>query len=166
MSNNETAVLKQVKVGIADYKIAQAPETLITIGLGSCVGIALYDLHSKVGSLTHIMLPDSTLFKDTTKWVKFADLAIPKVAQEMSRNSNHSLVAKIAGGASMFQFNTKNKGLQIGDRNVEAVKQTLEKLDIPIVGEHVGGNMGRTMIIDLNTFDVTIRMVDRKLHHI
>ncbi|WP_028273268.1 chemotaxis protein CheD [Atopococcus tabaci] len=166
MNSKQTAAPEQVKVGIADYKITQAPHSLITIGLGSCVGIALYDTYNKIGGLVHIMLPDSQAFKDTSKWVKFADLAIPKVAEELSKGTNAKLVAKIAGGASMFQFNTNTKGLQIGERNIEAVKQTLGELKIPLLGEHTGGNMGRTMMVDLDTFDVTVRMVNRELHQI
>lgn len=72
--------LEQIKVGIADYKITKAPNSLITVGLGSCVGIALFNQKNKKGSLLHIMLPDSSNFKDTSQWEKFADLAIPKVA--------------------------------------------------------------------------------------
>lgn len=166
MSKEETTVLKQVKVGIADYKIEQAPNSLITIGLGSCVGIALYDPRKKTGGLVHIMLPESKLFKDTSKWVKYADLAIPRVASEIAGTKTSSLIAKMAGGASMFQFNTQNKGLQIGDRNIQAVKEVLNELEIPIIGEHVGGTAGRTMKVDLDTFDVSIRMVNRDMYYI
>jgi len=53
---------EQIKVGISDYKIAQAPDVLVTIGLGSCIGIAIYEPKSRMGALSHIMLPDSTSF--------------------------------------------------------------------------------------------------------
>lgn len=158
--------LEQLKVGIADYKITKAPNTLVTVGLGSCVGIALYDKKTKSGGLLHIMLPDSTSFKDTSKWEKFADIAIPKVVAKLSNNQPEKLVAKLAGGASMFNFNTSNKNLQIGKRNIEMVKKTLNDLSIPILGEHLGGNSGRTMFVDLETFDVTVRLVNRELYQI
>lgn len=158
--------LEQIKVGIADYKITQAPNRLITVGLGSCVGIALFNQKQKTGSLLHVMLPDSSTFKDTTKWPKFADLAIPKVAEEIAGENTNDLVAKIAGGASLFKFNSSNKSLQIGKRNIEMVKKTLDELNIPILGEHVGGDSGRTMIVDLETFDVTVRMVNRDIYNI
>lgn len=153
-------------MGIADYKIAQAPDSLITVGLGSCVGIALFNQKQKKGSLLHIMLPDSSTFNDTSKWEKFADLAIPKVAKEISNRQTKDLVAKIAGGASLFNFNSANGNLQIGKRNIEMVKKTLDELSIPILGEHVGGSSGRTMIVDLETFNVTVRMVNRDIYYI
>ncbi len=109
--------LEQIKVGIADYKITKAPNSLITVGLGSCVGIALYNQKKNLGSLLHIMLPDSSNFKDKSKWEKFADLAIPKVVDEIAGGQPDELVAKIAGGASLFNFNSQSKSLQIGKRN-------------------------------------------------
>lgn len=158
--------MEELKVGIADYKVTKAPNSLITIGLGSCVGIALYNKKQKTGGLLHVMLPDSTGFKDTSKWEKFADLAIPKVAEEISGKDSKHLVAKIAGGASLFNFNSSNKNLQIGKRNIEMVKQTLNDLSIPILGEHLGGDSGRTMMVDLETFDVTVRLVNRETYQI
>lgn len=158
--------LKQIKVGIADYQITKAPNSLITVGLGSCVGIALYNQKQKTGGLLHVMLPDSTGFKDTSKWEKFADLAIPKVVNELSQGNPNDLVAKIAGGASLFNFNSQNKSLQIGKRNIEMVRTVLENLAVPIIGEHVGGDSGRTMFVDLENFDVTVRMVNREIYHI
>lgn len=158
--------MEQYKVGIADYKITKTPNSLITLGLGSCVGIALYDKREKVGSLLHIMLPDSTGFRDTSKWEKFADLAIPRVIEEMVGDDHSNLVAKIAGGASLFNFTSQNKSLQIGKRNIEMVKQQLNDLKIPILGEHLGGDTGRTMIVDLETFNVSVRLVNREIYHI
>lgn len=152
-----------LKVGISDYKVSESPNELMTIGLGSCVGIALYEPKEKVGGLIHIMLPDSRGFKDTSKWEKFADLALPKVAEEIQgKTKQQKLVAKIAGGASMFSFSSESKNAQIGERNVESVKTVLNDLNIPIIADHTGGKMGRTMFFNLDTFDVTIRMVNRE----
>ena len=157
--------LEQYKVGIADYKITEAPNSLITIGLGSCVGVALFNPKKKTGSLLHVMLPDSTGFSDTSKWPKFADLAIPRVVDEMSGDPS-DLVAKIAGGASLFNFSSQNKTLQIGKRNIDMVRKQLEDLKIPILGEHIGGNSGRTMKVDLENFDVAVRLVNREIYRI
>ena len=157
--------LEQYKVGIADYKITEAPNSLITIGLGSCVGVALFNPKKKTGSLLHVMLPDSTGFSDTSKWPKFADLAIPRVVDEMSGDPS-DLVAKIAGGASLFNFSSQNKTLQIGKRNIDMVKKQLEELNIPILCEHIGGNSGRTMKVDLENFDVADRLVNREIYRI
>lgn len=150
---------EQLKVGISDYKVSEAPNTIMTLGLGSCVGIAIYDKIRKRGGLSHIMLPDSTSFSSNIKVPKFADLAIPAMIEEIcgGRTCN-GLVAKIAGGASMFNFNSPNGS--IGDRNVEAVERILKEMKIPILAKDVGGNVGRTMILDLESFDVEIRMVN------
>lgn len=153
----------EIKVGISDYKVAKSPYKLITLGLGSCVGIAIYDKVDKVGGLSHIMLPDSTLFRREVKVEKFADLAIPKMVEEITKgNKNKNLIAKIAGGASMFSFTDETNG-NIGYRNVVAVEEKLKELGIPILGKHTGGNIGRTMIVDLEDFTVNIRMVNREI---
>lgn len=154
---------KQLKVGISDYKIGLAPDELVTIGLGSCVGIALYEPYHRIGGLIHIMLPESKGFSDTSKWEKFADLALPRVVEEIrSQTNQRKLVAKIAGGASMFSFQSETSSIQIGKRNVISVQKILEELDIPILGNHTGGKMGRTMFVNLETFEVTVRMVNRE----
>lgn len=158
--------MEQLKVGIADYKITEAPNSLVTYGLGSCVGIALYDKRTEKIALIHIMLADSSSFSDTTKWVKFADLAIPRVVNEMTNGETHSLVAKIAGGASMFSFKSSSPGLQIGQKNVEKVKEVLNELSIPILGEDVGGKTGRTMTVNPEKFEVEIRLVSRETYQI
>ncbi len=154
---------EQLKVGISDYKLTEAPNELMTIGLGSCVGIAIYAPKSKVGALSHIMLPDSQSFTDTSHWAKFADLALPKIIEELKcKTGETDLLAKIAGGASMFSFTSDSPTLQIGQRNIHAVKSKLEELNLPILGEHVGGKMGRSMFFNLETFEVRIRMVNRE----
>lgn len=156
---------EEIKVGISDYKISEPPDHLVTIGLGSCVGIALYEPTTKVGALIHIMLPESKGFKDTSKWEKFADLAIPKVAEQLyEQTGKKKLIAKIAGGSSMFSFGSKPDSLQIGKRNILSVKEKLKEMNIPILGDHTGGEMGRSMFVDLETFEVKVRMVNREFH--
>ena len=109
------------------------------------------------------MLPDSSYFRGEQKTEKFADLALPKMAKELKEQSgSEQLVAKIAGGASMFQLQTTPPENQIGYRNIIAVKKVLMELNIPLIGEHTGGKMGRTMTVDLDTFNVTVRMVNRE----
>ena len=155
---------EELKVRISDYKVASYPDTLITIALGSCVGIAIYDPKTKVGGLSHIMLPDSSLFKPPYKAEKFADLAIPQMVAEIRKQTNtHALVAKIAGGASMFQFSSQGEGESIGERNIKAVIESLNELKIPLLGQNTGGNIGRTMIVDLDEFKVKVRNANRDI---
>ena len=155
-----------IKVGISDYQISQAPNKMLTLGLGSCIAIFIYDEALGVGGLSHIMLPDSGLFKGKAdlKVAKFADLAIPAMVAEMKGNFvGVNLVAKVAGGASMFQLTDNAKGLNIGERNKIAVEHVLHELNIPLIASHTGGKMGRSVFVDLNTMDVTVKMVNREL---
>lgn len=154
----------EIKVSISDYKVSQSPNTLITIGLGSCVGIAIYDKYNKIGGLSHIMLPDSSCFNGDLKAEKFADLAIVKMVEEITGGKdNKSLVAKIAGGSSMFSFSENKVNGNIGDRNVQAVEEKLKELGIPILASHTGGKIGRTMIVNLENFIVNIRTANKEI---
>ncbi|MDO7788388.1 chemotaxis protein CheD [Desulforamulus aquiferis] len=155
----------EIQVGIADYKVAVSPKRLITLGLGSCVGVALYDSNSRVGGLLHIMLPDSTQFSNVNKPAKFADLGIPLMIQEIRKlGGNPSrLTAKLAGGAQMFSGLDEKFVLNIGQRNSAMVKQVLAKLSIPVLAQELGGNRGRTMIFDTTNGQVTIRTIGTPL---
>ena len=73
-----------IKVGMADLNICREPDCLTTIGLGSCVGIALYDSVTKITGLAHIMLPDSKEIRNNSNIAKFADTGI---AETVRRNS-------------------------------------------------------------------------------
>lgn len=162
-------MLEQIKVGISDYKISYAPNQLLTLGLGSCVGVVLYDKKSKIGGLSHIMLPDSQMFsgRSEIKIEKFADLAIPKMAMELKEKEGvNQLVAKIAGGASMFKLENVKHNQNIGERNILAVEQVLKELKIPIIAKHVGGNMGRSLFVDLETLSVSVKMVNRDIYEL
>ena len=151
----------ELKVGIADLNLVMPPDKIMTIGLGSCIGIALYDKRTRTSGLAHIMLPDSTQFKDITKPLKFADLAIPILIKKMldSGCDKRNITAKIAGGASMFNFSDKSMVRDIGKRNADSVKEILKKESIPVVAEDTGGNKGRTMILDSSDGMVTLKIV-------
>ncbi len=152
--------MANIKVGISEYKLAKSPDTLITLGLGSCVGIAIYDRQYKIGGLSHIMLPDSRSFKTNIVTGKFADLAIPKMVEELrAMEGDLDLVAKIAGGASMFSF-SKTRTNEIGYKNIVAVENILRELEIPLLSKDVGGKVGRTMVLDLENVIVGIRKVN------
>ena len=152
-----------IKVGMADYKVTLHPSTLISYGLGSCVGIALYDSSNKIGGLAHIMLPDSTQARTTENPAKFADTCLPLMIDEMVKLGavKSKLTAKIAGGAQMFSFNNATPIMRIGDRNVEAVKMVLKKLGIRIMADDTGGNYGRTVELELSRGIFRIKTVDK-----
>lgn len=151
----------EIKVGIADLNVVLDPGAIMTIGLGSCIGIALYDKTTKVAGLAHIMLPDSTQFKSNTNPMKFADLAIPMLIEKMEKQgcNKRNIVAKIAGGASMFNFSDKSIISDIGKRNSDAVKKALKEESIRIIAEEIGGNKGRTMILKASDGSVILKVV-------
>ncbi len=151
-----------IRVAMADYQVAKAPAQLITTGLGSCVGIALYDPKVKVAGLAHIMLPDSKQGLPSSNEGKFADTAIVALIREMEEAGAQRirLQAKIAGGAQMFNFADHNDHNSIGQRNVEAVQAILGELRIPLLAEDTGGGRGRTIAFDPNSGRLVVRTVD------
>lgn len=136
-----------IKVGMADMCVSSHPGVLTTLGLGSCVGIALYEPSSKIIGLAHIMLPSSTQAKNNTNIAKFADTAIDKLLEDMIKKGARKagILAKIAGGAQMFSFNQSTDIMKIGLRNVISTKEKLNEYRIPIIAEDTGGNYGRTI---------------------
>lgn len=151
-----------VTVGISDLKVVSDPDSLITYALGSCVGICLYDPKNKIAGMSHILLPARSPSDDNI--MKYADTAIPLLIREMiaMRAERTRLVAKIAGGASMFASAFSASSLsQIGSRNVEAVKASLSHERIPIIAEATGGNQGRTIQFSAETGDLLVRSVPK-----
>jgi len=140
-------ITKMIVVGMADLNVTKSPGVLTTLGLGSCVGIALYDPLSKVAGLAHIMLPDSKAIQNNSNKAKFADTALVKLIEDMERlgAKRRSMKAKIAGGAQMFAFNATNDNLRVGDRNVEATKKMLMLHGIPLIASETGASFGRTV---------------------
>ena len=157
-----------IKVGMADLNVCVSPDSITTLGLGSCVGIALRDPVTKIGGLAHVMLPDSTTIRNNTNIPKFADTGIEElVRQVVAKGANRGrLVAKIAGGAQMFAFQSKNEMVRVGERNVEATKKKLAQLKIPILAEDTGNNYGRTVIFYPETGDFVIRAVGKQEYSI
>ena len=158
-----------VKVGIADMNIAKAPDKIRTSGLGSCVGVVLYDERSTTVGMVHVMLPDSSLGRtDKINLAKFADTGITAMVEQLKIEGvqPYKLRAKIAGGAQMFQFTSSRDTMRIGPRNVEAVKEYLKKFSIPIVSEDTGGNSGRTIEFDPTTKLLNIRTVNQGVRDI
>jgi len=151
-----------IKVGMADLKTCLPPNGITTLGLGSCVGIALRDKNNKVGGLAHIMLPDSTVIANQTNVAKFADTGIVELLKQMEKLGavKRNVVAKIAGGATMFAMSSRTN-LNVGERNVEAVKAKLKELGIPILAEDTGLNFGRTVIFYPETGDYVIKAVGK-----
>lgn len=133
----------EILVGIGEFRVAKGA-VLKTIGLGSCIGIALYDPLVRVGGLAHVMLPRSS--NGTKRSAKYADHAVEMMLEAMERVGvdRDRVVAKMAGGAQIFKHMTMDI-LKIGDRNVEAIKSVLDDFGVRLVAQDVGGNQGRTV---------------------
>lgn len=138
---------KMIRVGMADLNVCSSPDALTTLGLGSCVGIVLYDSTTKIAGMAHVMLPDSTRIRSNENVAKFADTGIDELVRRLEKMGvpKKRLVAKIAGGAQMFSFSSENSMLCVGKRNVEATKEKLKSLDIRIISEDTGNSYGRTI---------------------
>lgn len=152
-----------VRVGIADLNSVECPRTIRTSGLGSCVGVVLYDEMKKIAGMVHIMLPDSSLDRSgRMNHAKYADSGIYALMELLKEKGVRpmSLKAKIAGGSQMFKFGSSDT-LRIGPRNVEAVKNELKRLSIPIIAEETGGSSGRTIEFDPATSMLSVRTVNK-----
>jgi len=152
-----------VMIGIGEYHIGSVP--MMAIGLGSCIGLILYDRERGVGAMVHIMLPESS--GRTDRPGKYADTAVPLLVKELTGLGckKQSLVAKMAGGAAMFEYFGNN--LNIGERNAEKVRAILAENHIKLSAEEVGGKVGRTVAFyPGENGKVTVRSADGVAHEI
>ena len=147
-----------INIGIADLAVAASPNILRTI-LGSCVGICMYDPKTKIGGLSHIMLPSSK--KPPNNFKKYADTAIPFMVDEMVKLGcdKSRMVVKLAGGATMFKYTEASVVGDIGQNNIISVKEVLAGLNIRILSEDVGGDHGRTIDFYLDSGDLKIKII-------
>lgn len=152
-----------VKVGMGDLNVCSAPDSIITLGLGSCVGVILYDPVAKKAGMLHAMLPDSTRIRNDTNRYKFVDTGLDDLLVKLTAIGavRSRLVAKLAGGAQMFAFTTKSEMCRIGDNNVEASKRKLAQLKIPLLAEDTGLNYGRTVEFFPETGEYKIKAVGK-----
>lgn len=150
-----------IKVGMADYKVTKSPNKLITLGLGSCIGVVIYDSAKKIAGMAHVMLPSSEEIKNNSNKLKFADTCIDLMMADLLKEkvSKGQLKAKMAGGAQMFSVSLKSENLNIGRRNAQAVKDKLKQLGIPVIAEDIHGDKGRTITFDVETQQLFIRSI-------
>ncbi|HOO74372.1 MAG TPA: chemoreceptor glutamine deamidase/glutamate methylesterase CheD [Tepiditoga sp.] len=145
-------------IGIGEYAASSGDAILVTLGLGSCVGVCIRDKKNMIGGMVHVMLPDSG-GKENAKPGKYADTGLMLVLDEMKKigSSSFNLEAKIAGGAAMF--GNSSKTMDIGQRNIEAVKNMLKKNNIKIISEDVGGNRARSIEYSISSGELMIKKV-------
>lgn len=146
---------KKVIIGIGEWAVEKNPAILVTLGLGSCVGVCIRDPIARIGGMVHVMLPDSG-GKATNTPGKFADSGIDLIIEELLKmgGQRNRLEAKIAGGASMFQ-----SAMDIGSRNIDAVMKSLERNSVKLLAKDVGGNKARSIEYDIESGKLMIRKV-------
>jgi chemotaxis protein CheD len=153
-----------ISVGLGEFKASRNPEeVLVCYGLGSCVGVAFYDPVVCVGALVHVVLPDSGLARSVDVVGKFADTAVPAAVAEMLKLGGQvgRLSVRLAGGARMLQVAGLNARLDIGARNLEAVRLALERCRLKVAAADTGGTYGRTMSLFIQAGRVTVRTAGR-----
>jgi chemotaxis protein CheD len=142
---------ERVAVRVGEVRVAAGNTVLFAVGLGSCVGIALYDARARIGGFAHVMLPHPSSARKPTPLGRFASTAIEYLIQEMETAgaARRRLYARLVGGAAMFENLMTDNGPALGERNVESARHALKAAGVPLKGEAVGGNHGRSVHFDM-----------------
>ena len=153
--------MERYRIQVGQFVVTSEPAELMIFGLGSCVGVFLYQEGIPLGGMAHILLPGPPKSTFLNRSAKFADRAIDLMLEELAQFQARPdrLRAKIGGGASMFSFTHRDDSQTVGQKNVQAVKAKLEACDIPLVGEDVGGDYGRTLIASTQDGSMRIKTV-------
>ncbi|KAF2956474.1 chemoreceptor glutamine deamidase/glutamate methylesterase CheD [Marinitoga sp. 38H-ov] len=141
-------------IGIGEYAVSKSPDILVTLGLGSCVGVCLWDKANKIGGLIHVMLPNAPN-DNVPKPAKYADLGIKLLLDDIIKLGGKNFTAKVFGGAAMF----KGSSMDVGKKNISSVKEQLKKYGIKIIAEDTGGNRARSIEFNLDNGEVMVKKV-------
>jgi chemotaxis protein CheD len=159
---------RELVVRVADLRIGVANDVLITVGLGSCVAILLHDAEARVGGLAHILLPSPALARADGNPAKFPQSAVPRLLELMVADGarRERITGRLAGGASMFAALAPPGTVQMGERNVISARQTLNSHGVPLVGEAVGGDFGRTVRLRVHDGRIDVSTVAHGVRHL
>ena len=157
---------QEILVKVADLRAGVAGDQLVTVGLGSCIAIVLHDGTACVGGLAHVLLPSPALSRQDGNPAKSPHTAVPRLLELMAERgaSRRRVIARLVGGASMFAALSPPGTIQMGERNVVASRQVLHTLGLPLVGEAVGGDYGRTARLDVSNGTLEVRSVTHGVH--
>jgi chemotaxis protein CheD len=151
-------LMEPIRVRLADYAVASGDAVISTLGLGSCIAIAVYDAQARVGGLAHVLLPSESMSRDRSNRAKFPATAVPLLLDEMRRlGAEGPFTGKLAGGASMFGALLPVGGMNMGQRNIEAARRALIDAQIAIVGQDVGGDYGRSVFLHVSDGRLVIK---------
>ncbi|MBQ7155343.1 MAG: chemotaxis protein CheD [Synergistaceae bacterium] len=158
-----------IVLGMADLMVIRAPARLITLGLGSCIGLVVYDTAAKVAGMAHIMLPNSRGLMGSEKVGKFADTAVPRIIDDMLRLGavKNRIRAKIAGGAQMFSLPGMSADfLTVGAKNVSETMLRLRSMGIALAAADTGGNKGRTIEFSTSSWMLKVKTLGKGVKEI
>lgn len=157
---------RQRVVRLADLQIGTAGDVLVTVGLGSCVAIVLYDPVARIGGMAHVLLPSPALTRHDPNPGRTPQTAVPRLLELIGQGggSPRRLTARLVGGASMFAALAPPGTVQMGDRNVVASREALSASGIPLTGEAVGGDYGRTARLMLADGTLEVSSVAHGVH--
>ena len=149
-----------ISVGLGEKVISQnMDDILVAYGLGSCLGIGMFDPNTKISGLMHAVLPEKMNGADNP--TKYVDSGIQDLLDLMIKAgaSKNRIIVKMAGGANMLTSPGFTKTFDIGTRNIQSAHRTLERLNMHLHKEDVGGNTGRTVRIYVITGRMTVKMI-------
>lgn len=158
-----------IVLGMADLMVIRAPVKLITLGLGSCIGLVVYDSMAKLAGMAHIMLPNSRGMMGTEKVGKFADTAVPRIIEDMIKLGavKSRIRAKIAGGAQMFSLPGMSADfLTVGAKNVSETTKRLRNMGIALAAADTGGNKGRTIEFSTSNWMLKVKTLGKGIREI
>ncbi|MCC6771281.1 MAG: chemotaxis protein CheD [Gemmatimonadaceae bacterium] len=152
--------LPEVHVNVGDASALRERGVLSSIGLGSCVALVLYDRETRIGGLAHILLPHEALSRTPGKPSRYSTTALPHLLTLMrTLGPVVRPTARLVGGASMFANLLSGGGINMGERNIVATRRTLEVAGIPLVGEEVGEDYGRSAFLDLASGELRVTSI-------
>jgi chemotaxis protein CheD len=149
-----------VAVNMAQLAVSKEPEdVLIALGLGSCIAVCAYDPGVKIAGMIHVVLPSSAIARNEDTLSKFADTGVPKLLEAMSQAGarRNRLQFAIGGGANVLNVGNHCAILDIGLRNIAAVKEAMEKEGFSLKAEDVGGNCSRTVRLKVASGEVILK---------
>ncbi|MFA6384276.1 MAG: chemotaxis protein CheD [Candidatus Omnitrophota bacterium] len=150
-----------IEVQMGKLEMAQIPERLITRGLGSCLGITIFDPIKHIGAMVHPMLPDIEKSKIKSNPSRFVNSGIRLALEELEKRGcfRSRLEVKMFGGAHMFSFINADSALNVGQKNIEMAHAIFKELNLKILAEEVGGTFGRTIELDTESGKVLVKTV-------
>ena len=148
-------------VGLGEMCVSRDPnDVLIAFGLGSCLGIGIYDPVAKLGGMIHVVLPEQKSGNDTNL-AKFVDTGIPLLLGKVISvgGIQSRLIVRMGGGANMLTSPGLSGIFDIGTRNINKAHQVFKELNIKLLKEEVGGQVGRTVRLYIADGRMTVRMM-------